>query len=191
MKESHRQQTSLGITRLILQLFLLSLSRSHAITLTTQSTIRGVSTREIQNFLATPANWPLIVASSHSVEPITLSSAMKNPVDKTLAVGEQVREVFGLPPILPLSVEWTCRRNDENGLEFEAPEGLASVAKNCSMRFKFRSEGNEETEVSLTISFDPESPLAIAAIPLLTLDNELALKVLLPSQLSRRKVGSS
>ena len=190
MNDGHRQHALLGITILILQVLLLSLARSHAIILTTQSTIRGMSTREIQNFLATPTNWPFIVASSHSVEPITLSSP-RNPVDKPLAVGEQVREIFGLPPILPLSVEWTCRRNDENGLEFDAPEGLASVAKNCSMRFKFRSEGNEETEVTLSISFDPVSPLAIAAIPFLTLDNELALKVLLPSQLSRGKVGPS
>lgn len=195
MNEGHRQHSVLGTSCLMLQFFLLSLSlslslsRSHAITLTTRSTIRGVATRELQDFLATPTHWPLIVASSHSVESTTAKNAMTamNPVDKPLVVGEQVREIFGLPPILPLSVDWTCRRNDDNGLDFDAPEGLASVAINCSMRFQFRSQGSDNTQVTLTISFDPVSPVANAAIPILILDNELALKVLLPLQLSRRK----
>jgi hypothetical protein len=189
MNEDHRQHSVLGTSWRILQFFILSfsLSRSHAITLTTQSTIRGVATRELQDFLATPTHWPLIVASSHSVESTTAKMTAMNPVDRPLVVGEHVREIFGLPPILPLSVDWTCRRNDEHGLDFDAPEGLASVAINCSMRFQFRSQGSDNTQVTLTISFDPVSPVANAAIPILILDNELALKVLLPLQLSRRK----
>lgn len=158
---------------------------TNALTLTTQSSIRGVSIPELQNFLATPTNWPTIVASSVGVEEVAASS---NKVNKPLKKGDQVREVFGLPPLIPLSVVWTCRQNDSQCLDFFAPEGLANVATNCCMNFEFTSQeqDDETTTVTLTIDYDPVSPLAIAAVPVLILDNEFALKVLLPNAIRSR-----
>lgn len=165
-------------------LFLLVFSflpgRPEALMLTTKTSIKGVSVQKLQNFLATPTNWPVIVASSVGVEP-----AASNKVDKPLIVGDQVKEIFGLPPLIPLSVVWTCRQNDEDRLEFVAPEGLANVATDCRMSFQFSPETDTSTTVSLSMEFQPVSPLAIAAIPILSLDNALAIKILLPNALKR------
>lgn len=182
-------------------LFLLLCSSSlvaHALTtLTTTSTIRDISVRELQDFLATPTHWPNIVASSFGVEPLPSEggaySKRSNPVDRPQRVGDQVREVFGLPPLIPLSVVWTCRKNVPGSLEFFAPEGLANVAKNCRMAFAIRAGADDDstsrsssTIVDLTVEYDAVSPLAILAMPVLSLDNELALRGLLPLALSKR-----
>mmetsp|Transcript_14557 Transcript_14557/g.24149 ORF Transcript_14557/g.24149 Transcript_14557/m.24149 type:complete len:183 (+) Transcript_14557:63-611(+) len=165
----------------------------HALTtLTTTSTIRGISVRELQDYLATPTHWPTIVASSVGVESFSSLSGKKkksNPVDRPQRVGDQVREVFGLPPVIPLSVVWTCRQNKYGSLEFVAPEGLVNVATNCRMAFAFRQDDTTDdttTVVDLTVEYEPVSFLAILAMPVLSLDNELALKGLLPLALSRR-----
>ena len=55
--------------------------------------------QELQQFLATPANWPRIVLSSVGVEGATPASPLRP--------GAEVDELFGLPPILPLRVK--CR----------------------------------------------------------------------------------
>ena len=168
---------------LYLALHLSTAPVSHALTLTTRSSIRGVSVQQLQTFLSTPTNWPTILISAHSVQSVLGS---KYAVDKPLRKGEQVRELFGLPPILPFSVVWTCRSNDKNGVELVSSEGLANVASNCNMKFSFPtnvdrgSNVSDGTTVLLTVSYDPVSPLAVFAVLLLTLENEFALKVLLP-----------
>ena len=93
-------------------------------------------------------------------------------VDKPLPVGSSVDEIFGLPPILPLEVKWTCTA-DGNPLIFNAPEGLAGVAENCCMEFTATPDGSS-TNIELVMSYDPVSPLADIASPILAIDNAIA-----------------
>lgn len=51
--------------------------------------------------------------------------------------------------------------------------------------------GGGGSNLSLQMEYKPPSPLAILAIPILTLDNALALKVLLPSVLLLEESSSS
>jgi len=132
----------------------------------------------MQRFLATPKHWPSIVLSSHSVEPVGNCD-----VNRPLQLGEKVDEIFGLPPILPLKVQWKCVVNDEStgDIVFESANGLRNVAKSCRMTFKC-SDASEpgDSKVEFQMEFDPITPLAYLATPLLSLDNDLAVKILLP-----------
>eukprot|EP00547_Thalassionema_nitzschioides_P018623 CAMPEP_0194254368 /NCGR_PEP_ID=MMETSP0158-20130606/31989_1 /TAXON_ID=33649 /ORGANISM="Thalassionema nitzschioides, Strain L26-B" /LENGTH=316 /DNA_ID=CAMNT_0038992369 /DNA_START=1 /DNA_END=947 /DNA_ORIENTATION=+ len=165
------------------------------ITLSTTSTIPGevATPSELYRFFASPANWPKIVASSHSVV-----SPTGGDLEKPLKTKERVDEIFGLPPILPLSVTWRLEksipptRTKPGFLEFYSKNGLRSIASDCRMQFEIY-EGNKESlsgseksesSVKLTMSYDPQSPLATLATPVLAVDNAIALKVLLPSVLS-------
>lgn len=148
---------------------------------------------ELFSFIATPTNWPTIVASSHSVKK---SSIRNNNIDKPLKVGEYVEEIFGLPPLLPLTVVWECMVADKkNGvLEFYSKDGVPNLAKECSMKFKISSSNNSsgniingDTNVDLVMGYQAINPLVFAATPLLNLDNNLALKVLLPLAIERQK----
>ena len=146
---------------------------------------------ELFTFIATPTNWPSIVASSHSVRK---SSIRNNNIDKPLMVGDCVEEIFGLPPLLPLTVVWECMVADkENGvLEFYSKDGVPNLAKECSMKFKISSSNNsngtfDDTNVDLVMGYQAINPLVFAATPLLNLDNNLALKVLLPLAIERQK----
>eukprot|EP00548_Thalassiothrix_antarctica_P018219 CAMPEP_0194186914 /NCGR_PEP_ID=MMETSP0154-20130528/48848_1 /TAXON_ID=1049557 /ORGANISM="Thalassiothrix antarctica, Strain L6-D1" /LENGTH=183 /DNA_ID=CAMNT_0038906301 /DNA_START=116 /DNA_END=667 /DNA_ORIENTATION=+ len=157
-----------------------------AYSLTSRSTIKNCSVEKLQNFLATPTNWPKIVASSFGVEQADDSAPKKkqiNSVDRPLRKGERVKEIFGLPPLVPLTVTWTCQKNEvtqTNGnLEFFSPDGLEGVAKNCRMNFNIASDGNDSI-LNLTVEVDPVSPLANLARPILQLDNDFALNALLP-----------
>lgn len=152
----------------------ISLTSGLSLTLSTCTTVRGVPRQDLQDFLATPTNWPKIVLSSQSVE------SLSNRVDKPLVPGEEVKEVFGLPPLLPLNVCWKCNRNDEDLLEFLSPEGLPNIARNCRMSFNFQEDASQDVSVVLTMEFDPLSPLALASIPLLSVDNAIAMRLLLP-----------
>jgi len=157
--------------------------------LITTSTIIGVSKDELFDFIATPTNWPSIVASSHSVKK---PSDQNNEINQALNVGDKVEEIFGLPPILPLSVSWECVVKDErNGeLKFYSKNGVPNFAKNCWMNFSFSasevSSGPDKTTVQLVMEYEALNPLVTAATPLLNADNALALKVLLPLALKRR-----
>ena len=111
---------------------LLFASHCGAFQLRTYSTISNIGMEDLQSFIATPTNWPKIVASSHSVKPVT------NPVDRPLKLGESVEEVFGLPPILPLSVVWECVRMDGGHLEFSSKDGVPGLANDCKMIFQIR-----------------------------------------------------
>uniref|UniRef100_A0A7S4WGE1 Uncharacterized protein n=1 Tax=Ditylum brightwellii TaxID=49249 RepID=A0A7S4WGE1_9STRA len=180
----------MGVFRCFISLLLLS-SAVTSLQLTTKTKVPGVSREKMHAFLSTPTNWPKIVASSHSVRP---STDRGNPVDRPLAVGEEVDEIFGLPPIIPLSVCWVCEKSDvSNGdLVFFSAKGLSNVANKCRMIFSIgdSKEGNNKNNsengctVDLTMEYEPVSPLAVMAMPILSLDNALALKVLLPQSIS-------
>lgn len=160
-----------------------TLATAVSIRLTTTTTLPGTSVAEAHAFLATPQNWPSFVLSSVSVKSKT------DDVSRPFAPGMVVDEVFGLPPILPLEVKWTCVTSDPDSgsLAFSAPEGLKGVASDCMMEFDIRTGSDEEgtTVVDLAISYEAISPLARAAIPLLNLDNGIALRLGLPAALSK------
>ena len=147
---------------------LLSLIHSTAaVRLVTTTTLPNVTPERALSFLATPTNWPDIVLSSWSVR--------GDSVDKPLPVGYSVDEIFGLPPILPLEVKWTCTA-DGNPLIFDSPTGLEGVASNCKMEFTAFPDGSS-TNIELVMSYDPVSPLADIASPILAIDNAIALKL--------------
>ena len=103
-----------------------------------------------------------------------------------MVVGDEVDEVFGLPPLLPLSVRWTCERSNSStgDLSFHSPGGLTNVAKDCRMIFAIRDDVGKEVRdgcvVDFTMEYQPVSPLATLAMPILEVDNTLAIKGLLP-----------
>lgn len=156
------------------------------IELRTTCRIVGTSCSSLTQFLATPANWPRIVASSWAVE--------GDAVGKPMRRGARVDEIFGAPPILPLRVAWQCERMDaaRGELDVRSSAGLAGVAEDCRMRFVVQPTpaavmraGNvgaaqPGATVDLRMSYTPTSPLAVLAIPILAADNWLALNVLLP-----------
>lgn len=63
------------------------------------------------------------------------------------------------------------------------------VAKNCRMQFEFASDGEGGCNVKMEIGYDPTNPLATAAAPLLRLDSQIALKLLLKRALPRSLLG--
>ena len=169
------------MTRLMFLLVILACSsmKVNSFSLTTKTTVQG-SPKELFNFIATPTNWPSIVLSSHSVKKL---SSKNNPVDAPLKVGDGVEEVFGLPPLLPLSVSWECVVADEKTgqLEFFSKDGVPNLAKNCSMKFNVApAAGESRTDVELVMGYEALNPLVFAATPILNLDNSIALKLLLP-----------
>ena len=155
---------------------------SHTFQLRSSSTI-STNKEVLLDFLATPTHWPEIVLSSNSVK---CPSKAKNRINVPLKAGDYVEEVFGLPPILPLSVVWQCIISDvdEGILEFYSPEGVPGFADECKMIFKIEEKQNNTCDVELVMEFEPRNPIVPLGLPLLSLDNNLALKVLLPKAIS-------
>ena len=147
-------------------------------TTTTVSSNRGKA--GVLDFFATPDHWPKIVLSSWFVEGVT---------DRALKRGDTVREIFGLPPILPLSVEWTCEVNDPNKgiLDVRSADGVKGLAQNCRMLFEIQDQDDDRTSVDLTIQYEPQNLLGTLAIPILSLDNWLALQLFFPNELQKRE----
>ena len=111
-------------------------------------------------------------------------------VMQPLQPGGEVDEMFGLPPILPLRVRWTCTAAERGrSLTFASATGLEGVASNCGMAFEVASDGDGGSTVELAMTYDPASPLATLAAPLLIADNALALKFLLQRRM--RGTGSA
>ena len=151
---------------LLLLLLFLQFQSISAIQLTTTARSR-LSAVDLHDFLARPIHWPQIVASSDSV-----SSGDHDP-SLPLRPGKTVKEYFGLGL---LSVKWTCKESKTGSLlVMESPDGVPGIARDCSMRFNI--QGNE---VTLIMGYEPVSPLALLATPVLILDNWIALNVLLP-----------
>lgn len=180
------QARSWGFTAV---LFTVSLLQVHTVELRTTARIArpSVSPRELAQFLATPSHWPQIVLSSVAVA--------GDDVDRPLRRGASVEEIFGAPPVLPLSVSWTCERFNETAgiLDVRSADGLAGVANDCRMLFTIAeaANGNGACDVELRMSYSPISPLAQLATPVLAADNWLALNVLLPAALAKSGSGRS
>ena len=175
---------------LLLLSSLLSLAPSAtSLSLTTTTTVKNVDVKTLHAFISTPSNWPRIVASSWSVEGAG--------TDKPLSKGKLVDEVFGLPPVVPLRVRWTCASSKCSGktgtLDVRSDSGLEGVASDARMQFKVTEAlgPTEGCEVELVMSYAPSSPLAVLAQPVLALDNALALKVLLPLALKAAVAGGN
>ena len=137
----------------------------------------GMSASEVHSFLATPSNWPQFVASSHSV---------RGAVDQPLSVGDSVDEIFGLPPVLPLTVSWTCLQADAKAgiLDLRSKDGLSNIASDFRMYFSISEQDSGAVDVDFTMSYVPRSPLAMLATPAVFLDNTLAVQFLLPMVLN-------
>jgi hypothetical protein len=151
------------VTRFALAV-LLVISSVTAFELTTTAKSK-LSAKDLQDFIARPSNWPKIVASSNKV-------VSKDPLIP-LKRGASVEEYFGLSL---LSVQWKCEESKPNSLVVRAPDGVSGIANDCVMRFDFA-----DNEVKLTMGYNPLSPLAILAVPVLIVDNWIALNVLLPA----------
>ncbi|KAL3764971.1 hypothetical protein ACHAWO_000197 [Cyclotella atomus] len=165
-------------------LLFIVLQASQAFQLRSSSTV-STSKEVLHKYLGTPSHWPEIVLSSHSVKRPSFS---KNPVDSPLKVGDYVEEVFGLPHILPLSVVWQCVVSDvsQGVLEFNSKDGVPGFARQCKMRFEMRGIATDKCNVDLIMEFEPTNPILPLGVPLLNIDNNLALKVLLPRAISRQ-----
>ena len=150
-----------------------------ALTLTTRSRVPNSTPQQLQQFLATPANWPRIVLSSVGVE----GAAPASP----LRPGSEIDELFGLPPVLPLRVKWRCEAAGGNTLDVRSEGGLEGVATDCRMDFSIEADGDASV-VDLAMSYEPASPLAVLAAPVLVVDNWLALNVLLPNAFSGKPI---
>lgn len=172
----------LSMIPLLCWLLLASISSVESIQLRTSCRLRGVSSAAAHSFLASPSNWPKIVASSHSVRAV---DAKNDRTDVPMKANDSIDETFGFPPLLPLSVRWICEKSNvaTGALAFYSPDGLRNVAKDCRMIFSIKDEEGSSMEccrVDFTMEYDPVSPLATVAMPILELDNQLAIKVLLP-----------
>jgi len=147
-----------------------------ALVLTTRTTV-AAAPKTVHAYLSTPANWPALVLSSAAVEGTTAAP---------LAPGDAVEEIFGLPPLLPLSVKWECVAADpERGvLDMRSAAGVAGVASDCRMAFAVEAAPGGGADVTLEMSYEPESPLAYLAVPALVVDNAIALRLNLPRLLA-------
>lgn len=170
-----------------LLLLLLALTADALVSLRTSTTLRNVSKRKVFDFIATCDNWPDIVLSSVGVKGRKTDTPMKR--------GITVDEIFGLPPLLPLTVSWKCVTSDSRKgvLDVTSVLGVPGLASNCRMRFDIQESSSVpvETKVDLTMEYDPENILALLAIPVLSLDNTLALQVLLPNAINRATTSNS
>ena len=158
-----------------LSCFVVCMRAATALTLTTRSRVPNSTPQELQQFLATPANWPRIVLSSVGVEGASTAAPLRP--------GAEVDELFGLPPVLPLRVKWRCEAAGASTLDVRSADGLAGVATDCRMDFSIEADGDASV-VDLAMSYEPASPLAVLAAPVLIVDNWLALNVLLPRAFS-------
>lgn len=207
----------------------------NTISLATSTELPRISPEEARNFVSSPSNWPKIVLSSNSVQIPNvaendneefstnannlfaifrrrrLSAAMEQPTDLTvpLKVGQSVDEIFGLPPLLPLSVTWKCVESDVKSgrLEFYSENGVPGIASDCRMIFDITDSAsdagiwksaamNEDnvatgSSIDFRMEFEPQSIIARLATPILTIDNALALKVLLPLAMKSETGASS
>ena len=80
-------------------------------------------------------------------------------------------------------VKWRCESAGDNTLDVRSKDGLAGVATDCRMDFAIEADGDASI-VNLAMSYEPASPLALLAAPVLVVDNWLALNVLLPRAFS-------
>ena len=104
--------------------------------------------------------------------------------------GESVGEVVGY------AIRGEARACERTALMFNTTgvalrrlqeDGLAGVATDCRMDFAIEADGDASI-VNLAMSYEPASPLALLAAPVLVVDNWLALNVLLPNAFSGKPI---
>ena len=78
----------------------------------------------------------------------------------------------------------------------KSPKGLVGIADSCVMDFFIKETtttstiSSPTTKVTLTMEYNPLSPVALLATPALVADNWVALNVLLPAAI-KKKLGPS
>lgn len=152
------------------------------VSLRSKTIVPSKSGKEVLDFFATPLNWPNIVLSSWDV---------KGTTETPLTKGDKVKECFGLPPIVPLSVEWTCvnYKSDSRGglLDVRAKNGVQGLASDCRMLFKIEKKETATVMVDLIVEYEPQSALGRVAWPVLAVDNYMALNLFFPSELRKKE----
>ena len=86
--------------------------------------LRGVSSTEAFDLVATPTNWADLAVASHRVSGQSTTR---------LQAGDRVEELAGAPPLLPLQFDWTCEVSDpeEGILTLESTAGAGPFAAGC------------------------------------------------------------
>jgi len=171
----------------VLGVMIQSASAFNPVKLTTTSSVKGASVKDVHSFLASPTNWPKITTSSHSV---AIPEGTKRSFDlgKPVPLNQSVKEIFGLPPILAPSVTWKCLQSNakQGRLEFFSDEGLPGVLSNARLLYNIQGEG-DSASVTLDVTFEPSSPFGVLAQIPLKIENTIAMKVLLSQALSKQQ----
>ena len=147
--------------------------RASALQVTSTAELRGVSSREAFELVATPTNWAdLAVASNRVSGQVT-----------RLQAGDRVEELAGAPPLLPIKFDWTCEVSDPDAgiLTLESAAGAGPFAAGC--RREARATATDGgCAVELSFSYTPAEGAPSALVDLLVrADNTLSTRLLLPS----------
>ena len=103
--------------------------------------------------------------------------------DQIVAAGLASTRVYPTHWWIFAQVKWRCEAAGANTLDVRSADGLEGVATDCRMDFAIEADGDASV-VDLAMSYEPASPLAVLAAPVLIVDNWLALNVLLPRAFS-------
>lgn len=154
-------------------------SSPEVVTIASEVFLDSADPVEVLRLVSTAVNWPSIVLSSCSVAGQTTAP---------LAVGDVVREYFGVPLLWTPSVEWTCEAADlaQGIVDVRSASGVAGLADSCRMLFTAVRGKAGGTQLRLEMSYRPLGLLAWLARPLLEADNALALRLLVPKELERQ-----
>ena len=108
---------------------------SATLQLRTRATIPGVTPAALHEFLATPSNWPLIVASSDSVRAVGAAARRRRAARRGRRGRRDLRRAAAAAALGAVDVRGGRRGRGRSHLAFEAREGLAGVARDCRMAF--------------------------------------------------------
>ena len=145
-----------------------------ALRVTSTVELRGVSSREAFDLVATPTNWADTAVASHRVSGQTLTR---------LQAGDQVEELAGAPPLLPLQFDWTCEVSDPEAgiLTLESTAGAGPFAPGCRRESRATpTDGGCAVELSFSYTPGEGAPWALIYL-LVRADNALTTQLLLPS----------
>ena len=152
----------------------LSASALQVTQVTSTVQLRGVTSSEAFDLLATPSNWADMAAASHRVSGQTTR----------LRAGDRVEELAGAPPLLPLQFDWTCEVSDPGAgiLELKSTAGAGPFAAGCRREARVLTATDGGCAVELSFSYTPGEGAPWALVGLLVrADNALTTRLLLPS----------
>ena len=106
----------------------LSASALQVTQVTSTVELRGVSSTEAFDLVATPTNWADLAVASHRV-----SGQSTTSMATRLQAGDRVEELAGAPPLLPLQFDWICEVSDpeEGILTLESTAAAGPFASGC------------------------------------------------------------